>query len=92
MFVTANTRFISHCEGQGGVDLIKSVPPVLTTDPEDMFLADTTFIGAAWPQRAATNMMMYGEVNSKLTSRLGWTVSNPEEIVLQSSPLKMNTL
>lgn len=79
LFVTANTRFISHCEGQG-VDLIKSVPPVLTTAPEDMFLADTTFIGAAWPQRAATNMMMYGEVNSKLTSRLGWTVSNPEEI------------
>ena len=79
LFVTANTRFISHCEGQG-VDLIKSVAPVLTTSAEDMFLADNTFIGAAWPQRAATNMMMYGEINSKLTSRMGWTVNNPAEI------------
>lgn len=87
LFVTANTRFLSHCEGQG-IDLVKSIAPVLTTEPKDIFLADGTFIGAAWPQRATTNMMMYGASDSTLTTLSGWTVTNPSYIgaaILSSS-------
>ena len=36
LFVTANTRFLSHCEGQG-VDLIYANPPILTTPVEDTY-------------------------------------------------------
>lgn len=74
LFTTNNTRFLSHCEGQG-IDVIGLQAPELTTKPEDVFLDDSTFIGAAWPQRAATNMMSYGSADSALKTLTGWTVN-----------------
>lgn len=79
LFVTANTKFISHCEGKG-VDLVRYIAPVLTTAPEDIFLADGTFIGAAWPQRAVVNLMSNGTSDSSLKTLNGWKVANPAEI------------
>lgn len=77
LFVTSNTKFLSHCEGQG-LDVINAVAPVLTTKPEDVFLPDNTFIGAAWPQRAVTNMMSYGTTDSSMKTLTGWSTSVPE--------------
>lgn len=74
LFVTNNTAFLSHCEGQG-VDVIGLQAPTLTTNASDVFLADSTFIGAAWPQRAATNMMSYGSADSSMKTLTGWTVN-----------------
>ena len=79
LFVTANTRFLSHCEGQG-VDLIYANPPILTTPVEDIFLVDGVFIGAAWPQRAVRNMMQNAAANSSMKTLEGWTVANPEKL------------
>lgn len=79
LFTTSNTKFLSHCEGQG-IDIVTATAPVLTTNPEDVFLPDSTFIGAAWPQRATTNMMMYGTADSSLKSLSGWSLSNPEDL------------
>ena len=74
LFTTNNTQFLSHCEGQG-VDVVGLQAPVLTTNPEDIFLDDSTFIGAAWPQRTVTNMMSYGDADSSLKTLTGWTVN-----------------
>lgn len=79
LFVTSNTTFLSHCEGKG-IDVIGLQAPTLTTSPEDVFLADNTFIGAAWPQRAATNMMSYGAADSSLRSLAGWTVNSTKDL------------
>lgn len=79
LFTTANTKFLSHCEGQG-VDLINANPPILTTPVEDIFLVDGNFIGAAWPQRAVENIMQYGNANSSMKSLNGWTITNPKDL------------
>lgn len=79
LFTTANTKFLSHCEGQG-VDLILANPPILTTPVEDIFLADGVFIGAAWPQRAVENMMQNAKAVSSMKSLSGWTITNPEDL------------
>lgn len=79
LFVTANSRFLSHCEGQG-IDVIKFIAPQLTTEPKDIFLPDGTFIGAAWPQRAVVNLMSNGNSDSTLTTTSGWKITNPSDI------------
>lgn len=77
LFTTNNTKFLSHCEGKG-IDVINAVAPILTTQPEDVFLPDNTFIGAAWPQRAVTNMMSYGSTDSSMKTQTGWSITIPE--------------
>lgn len=77
LYTTNNTKFLSHCEGKG-IDVINAVAPILTTQPEDVFLPDNTFIGAAWPQRAVTNMMSYGSTDSSMKTQTGWSITIPE--------------
>lgn len=77
LFTTNNTKFLSHCEGKG-IDVINAVAPILTTQPEDVFLPDNTFIGATWPQRAVTNMMSYGSTDSSMKTQTGWSITIPE--------------
>lgn len=79
LFTTANTKFLSHCEGQG-IDVVSAVAPVLTTSAADIFLEDSNFLGAAWPQRAATNMMSFGTSDSSLKTTSGWSVNNDPNI------------
>lgn len=79
LFTTANTKFLSHCEGQG-IDVVSAVAPVLTTSAADIFLEDSNFLGAAWPQRAATNMMSFGSSDSSLKTTSGWSVNNDPDI------------
>lgn len=76
LFTTNNTKFLSHCEGNG-IDIINAVAPILTTKPEDVFLPDNTFIGAAWPQRSVTNMMSYGSTDSSMKTQTGWSITIP---------------
>lgn len=77
LYTTNNTKFLSHCEGKG-IDVINAVAPILTTQPEDVFLPDNTFIGAAWPQRAVTNMMSYGSTDSSMKTQTGWSITIPK--------------
>lgn len=77
LYTTNNTKFLSHCEGKG-IDVINAVAPILTTQPEDVFLPDNTFIGATWPQRAVTNMMSYGSTDSSMKTQTGWSITISE--------------
>lgn len=75
LVVTDNTRFLSHCSDDG-VDVIGNVPPTLSTDYISSFMYDDMFIGSAFPQSAATNILgtIMG-LDTSLKTLNGWSAT-----------------
>lgn len=81
LYTSSNTKFLSHCEGEGK-DIIGNIPVVTSLlDRTNLFVTDDTFLGAAYPTGHVENIIQektetQGVVDSRFPRKTpgnGWT-------------------
>lgn len=98
LYTTNNTTFLSHCEGDG-IDVVGFKPPYMKgSQASDIFVKDSTFLGAAYPQGRVENMIrpeQYSAVDSTYphVDGHGWSYTLSDNWELEKNIIaKVDTL